>query len=134
MPAPLEMLPPNEIPPVLLRVRLPVVVSPTVFTVPIANPLFSTKEIVPVLPAKVVIALLVLVRLYAPPEPRSSTPAAAIKLDWVTVPVLLKVVLPLVVKPTVFTVPISKPLFSTKETVPVLPAKVVIALPVLVKV
>ena len=53
---------------------------------------------------------------------------------WVTVPVELKVTLLLVVKPTVFTVPITKPEFSTKETLPVLPAKVVIALPVLVNV
>ena len=40
----------------------------------------------------------------------------------------------LAVKPAVLTVPMAKPLFSTNETVPVLPAKVVIALPVLVKV
>ena len=57
-----------------------------------------------------------------------------IRLDCVTVPVEFSVTLVLDVKPTVLTVPISKPLFSTKETVPVLPAKVVIALPVLVKV
>ena len=49
-------------------------------------------------------------------------------------PVVLKVVLPVVVKPTVLTVPIAKPEFSKNDTVPVLPAKVVIALEVLVKV
>ena len=49
-------------------------------------------------------------------------------------PVLLKVRLPLVVRPTVFTVPMAKPLFSKKETVPVLPAKVVMAFEALVKV
>ena len=42
--------------------------------------------------------------------------------------------LPVVVKPIVLTVPIVKPLFSRKDTVPVLPAKVVMALEVLVKV
>ena len=57
-----------------------------------------------------------------------------IKLDCVTVPVELKVKLVLAVKPAVLTVPMAKPLFSRKETVPVLPAKVVMALPVLVKV
>ena len=51
-----------------------------------------------------------------------------------TVPVELRVKLVAAVKPTVLTVPIAKPEFSTKETVPVLPAKVVMALPVLVKV
>ena len=60
------------------------------------------------------------------------------RLLWVTVPVELKVRLPLVVMPTleiaVPTVPIAKPEFSRNDTVPVLPAKVVIALPVLVKV
>ena len=66
--------------------------------------------------------------------PNNSKPVAAIACDCVTVPVLLKVVLPVVVKPTVFTVPIAKPEFSTSETKPVLPAKVVIALLVLVKV
>ena len=70
-----------------------------------------------------------------PPVPSNSSPAAVIAADWVTMPVELKVVLPLVVKPTVLLmVPIAKPEFSTKETVPVLPAKVVIALEVLVKV
>ena len=50
-------------------------------------------------------------------------------------PVELKVALPLVVKPAVpLIVPIAKPLFSKKETVPVLPAKVVMALEVFVKV
>ncbi len=56
------------------------------------------------------------------------------RLDWVTVPVEFSVTLVLAVKPTVLTVPIAKPLFSKKETVPVLPAKVVMALEVLVKV
>ena len=66
--------------------------------------------------------------------PKSSRPAAAIRFDWVTVPVELNVVLPEVVRPTVFTEPIAKPEFSTSETTPVLPAKVVIALSVFVKV
>ena len=54
--------------------------------------------------------------------------------DCVTAAVELSVKLPEVVNPTVLTVPISKPEFSRNDTVPVLPAKVVIALPVLVKV
>ncbi|BEI37600.1 hypothetical protein PHIN7_13240 [Polynucleobacter sp. HIN7] len=52
----------------------------------------------------------------------------------VTLPVLLKVKLPVVVRPTVLTVPIAKPEFSVNDTVPVLPAKVVMALLVLVSV
>ena len=44
------------------------------------------------------------------------------------------VTLVLAVKPIVLTVPILNPPLSTKETVPVLPVKVVMALPVLVKV
>ena len=40
----------------------------------------------------------------------------------------------LVVKPTVLTVPIAKPEFPAKETVPVFPARVVTVLPVLVRV
>ena len=66
--------------------------------------------------------------------PNNSKPVAAIACDWVTVPVELNVVLPVVVKPAVFTVPIAKPEFSTNDTAPVLPAKVVIALPVFVNV
>ena len=66
--------------------------------------------------------------------PNNSKPVAAIACDCVTVAVLLKVILPEVVNPTVFTVPITKPEFSTSDTTPVLPAKVVIALPVLVMV
>ena len=51
------------------------------------------------------------------------------------VPVVLRVVLPEVVNPAVpLMVPIAKPLFPKKETVPVLAAKVVMALEVLVKV
>ena len=73
----------------------------------------------------------VLVRVYVP-LPKSSNPDAATFCDWVTVPAELRVVLPVVVRPTVFTVPIAKPLFSRKETVPVVPAKVLIALEVLV--
>ena len=120
--------------PVELNVVFPLVVNPTVLTVPIAKPLFSRKETVPVLPAKVVMALPVLVKVYAPFVPRSSRPVAVIAADWVTEPVELKVVLPLVVKPTVFTVPIAKPELPAKETVPVLPANAVIVLPVLVNV
>ena len=66
--------------------------------------------------------------------PNNSKPVAAIACDCVTVPVEFNVVLPVVVKPTVFTVPIAKPEFSTIETTPVLPARVVIALLVLVRV
>ena len=117
-----------------LKVMLPVVVKPIVFTVAISNPEFSTKETLPVLPAKVVIAFEVLVKVKIPLVPRSSRPRAAKRLDWVTVPVVLKVIFPLVVRPTVLTVPIAKPLFSRNDTVPVLPAKVVMALEVLVKV
>ena len=69
-----------------------------------------------------------------PPVPSNSSPAAVIAADWVTVPVVFSVVLPLVVKPTVFTVPIAKPEFPANDTVPVLPAKLVTVLPVLVKV
>ena len=68
------------------------------------------------------------------PVPNNSRPEAATFCDWVTVPVELNVVLPVVVKPAVFTVPIAKPEFSKNDTVPVLPAKVVIALAVSVKV
>ena len=75
----------------------------------------------------------VLVNVYVP-EPKSSRPDAATFCDWVTVAVLLKVVLPVVFKPTVFTVPIANPEFSKNDTVPVLPAKVVIALAVSVNV
>ncbi len=120
--------------PVELSVTLVLAVKPTVLTVPIAKPLFSTKETVPVLPAKVVIALLVLVSVYVPPLPRSSRPAAVIAADWVTVPVELNVRVVAVTPLVEPTVPIAKPLFSKKEIVPVLPAKVVIALEVSVKV
>jgi len=51
------------------------------------------------------------------------------------VPVELKVVLTVVVKPLVLpTVPISNPEFSVNDTVPVLPASLVIALALSVKV
>ncbi len=119
---------------VVERVVFPLVVNPTVLTVPIAKPLFSTRLTTPVSPAKIVMALPVLVRVKVPPKPRSSRPGAVMACDSVTVPVVERVVFPLVVKPTVLTVPIAKPLFSTRLTTPVLPAKVVIALPVLVKV
>ncbi len=57
------------------------------------------------------------------------------RLDWVTVPVEFSVTLVLAVTPLVDpTAPIAKPLFSKKEIVPVLPAKVVMALEALVKV
>ncbi len=62
----------------LFKEILPVVVKPIVFTVPIAKPLFSTKEILPVLHAKGVIALLVFVKVYVAPEPNNSRPAALI--------------------------------------------------------
>ena len=75
----------------------------------------------------------VLVRMNVP-LPKSSNPDAASFCDWVTVPIELNVVLPVVVRPSVLTVPIAKPLFSRKETLPVLPANVVIELPVLVSV
>ena len=71
----------KTIPPVLLKLKLPLVVIPTVFTVPTVYPEFSTKVIEPVLPAKVVMALEVLVKVYVPFVPNSSRPAAAIKLD-----------------------------------------------------
>ena len=63
LPLPLEILAAKVIPPVLLKTRLPLVVRPTVFTVPIAKPLFSKKETVPVLPARVVIALELLLKV-----------------------------------------------------------------------
>ena len=78
-------------------------------------------------------AELVLVNVNVP-EPNSSRPLATIFCDCVTVPVELNVVLPVVVRPTVLTVPIAKPEFSRNETVPVFPAKVVIALAVSVNV
>ena len=55
---------------------------------------------------------------------------------WVKVipPLLLKLILPFVVNPTVLTVPTVKPEFSKNDTAPVLPASVVIALLVLVSV
>ena len=79
------------------------------------------------LPARVVMALPVFVRVNVPPTPKSSSPVAVIGWLCVTVPVVLKVRSPLVVIPTVFTVPMAKPLFSRKLTVPVLPARVVMA-------
>ena len=57
------MLAAKMIPPELLKFKLPVVVIPTVFTVPTVYPEFSTKVIAPVLPAKVVMALAVLVKV-----------------------------------------------------------------------
>ena len=51
------------IPPELLKLKLPLVVMPTVFTVPMVYPEFSTKEIVPVLAANVVMALEVLLKV-----------------------------------------------------------------------
>ena len=70
--------------------------------------------------------------------PSNSKPLALIKLLCVTVPMLLNVRLPVVVMPTldvtVPTVPMAKPLLSKNDTVPVLPAKVVMALAVSVKV
>ena len=67
-----------------------VAVKPTVLTVPIANPLFSKKETVPVLPANVVIALPELVKVYVPPVPSNSRPAALIEplVPWVAEPVV----------------------------------------------
>ena len=117
------------------KARLPVVVIPTVFTVPTVNTVPWVNDTTPALAAKVVTAFAepVLVRVNVP-LPKISNPEAATFCDWVTVPAELKVVLPVVVRPTVFTVPIPNPLFSRKETLPVLPAKVVIALPVLVSV
>ena len=61
MPAPLAILATKIKPPVLLKLKLPVVVIPTVLTVPTVKPEFSTNDTAPVLPAKVVIALPVLV-------------------------------------------------------------------------
>ena len=69
-----------------------------------------------------------------PLVPNNTKLGVLMRLDCVTVPVELRVKLVAAVKPAVLTVPIAKPEFSTKDTVPVLPAKVVIALPVLVKV
>ena len=64
--------------PVELKVVLPLVVKPAVLTVPIAKPPLSAKETVPVLPAKVVTALVPVVRVKIPLAPNSSNPAAAI--------------------------------------------------------
>ena len=54
---------------------------------------FSAKDTVPVLPAKVVIALPVLVKVKVAAVPKSSRPAAAISapLSWVTDPVVYRV-------------------------------------------
>ena len=134
MPDPLTIFLLNIIPPVLLKLRLSVVVIPTLLTVPTVKPEFSKKVIVPVFAAKVVMALPVFVNVYTPPVPSSSRPDAETFSVCVTVAVLLSVVLPEVVKPIVLTVAITNPEFSTKETVPVLPASVVIAVLALVNV
>ncbi len=87
----------------------------------------------PVLPASTGIVLVSRARLKAPPVPSNSRPAAARFCVCVTVPVVDKVVLPLVVTPTVLRVPITKPLFSRKLSTPVLAARVVMALATLLK-
>ena len=120
--------------PVEFNVTLVLAVNPTVFTVPISKPLFSKKDTVPVLPAKVVMALPVLVKVYVPPVPRSSRLVTVNAWAWVTVPVELNVKVVAVTPLVELTAPIAKPLFSKKDTVPVLPAKVVMALEVFVKV
>ena len=106
----------------------------TLFTEPIAKPLFSTKSTVPVFAANVVMAFEVLVRVYVPPVPASSRLVAASACDCVTVPVDDRYALVAVRPLTLFTEPIAKPLFSTKFTVPVLAASVVMAFEVLVRV
>ena len=88
----------------------------------------------PVLPAKVVMALLVLVKVKLPAVPNNSKDGVSILAVCVTLAVELKVRLVVAVKPAVLTVPMAYPLFSRNDTVPVLPAKVVMALLVLVKV
>jgi hypothetical protein len=104
---------------------------PTALTVPTVKPEFSRKLNDPVFAASVVMLLLVFVSVYAPVEPSSSRPVALIRLLCVTLPVELKVRLPVVVSPTldvtVPTVPIANPEFSRNETEPVEPASVVIA-------
>ncbi len=114
--------------------RLPAVVIPTVFTVPTTNGPAVCTLAVPVLPARTGMVLVSRVRAKLPPVPSSSSPAVARSWVWVTAPVVARVRLPLVVSPVLLTLPISKPEFSRNATVPVLPARVVMVLPVLFKV
>ena len=86
------------------------VVRPTVLTVPMVNgvvPVWSRKLTAPVLPARVVMALPVLVRVKDPPGPKSSSPVAARSWDWVTTPVDCRVIFTAEVSPTVLTVPMA---------------------------
>ena len=71
----------------------------------------------------------------APPAPSSSSPAAASSWDCVIAPADVSWMSPVVVRPTVPTVPMSNPVPSLNRTFPVvLPASVAISLPASVSV
>ena len=79
---PVVIFAPIDIPPVLDNTSAPLVVNPVVDpTVPTAKPLFSKKEIVPVLAANVVMALEVFVKVYAPPLPKGNKLGVLMRFD-----------------------------------------------------
>ena len=95
--------------PVELSVVLPVVVNPAVLTVPIVQlALLFVRFTDPVLPATVAIELPLFVSVYVPPVPNSSRPALLINAVWVTVPVVVMVVFPVVVRPPLLIVSIDQ--------------------------
>ncbi len=103
--------------PVVEKVVFPLVVNPTVLTVPIAKPLFSTRLTTPVLPAKVVIVLAPNTNVWVTPAPNNSRPVAV----SVLVPSWLKICpLPAcsVILPVVANAFSSAELFNANEMLP----------------
>ena len=93
------------------------VVSPTVLTVPMLKgvaPVWSRKLTAPVLPARMVMALPVLVRVYEP-KPSNSNPEAVTAAVWVTTPPELRERL---FAPTEKAPAITRSLSSVREALP----------------
>ena len=114
------------VPPADSSVMFPVAVAPAT-----AKPVSSLNESaasVVLFASSVVTALFCVPNVNVPPVPSSVSVGVVIAADCVTVPVDESVAAVVAVSPAVFTVPIAKPVLSWNETVPVLPASVVIAL------